>query len=124
MAEPVTVPPTAAPPSPVRARIAPAAVLSVTLLGTNALAYVFTMLAARLLAPAAYGELAALMGVLLVGVVPATGLQTAAALHLGARRAASVFRLTSPAPPKKPWGSSRPKTKLASVTVASCPPRP
>ncbi|WP_344687771.1 hypothetical protein [Blastococcus jejuensis] len=89
MAEPVTVPPTAAPPSPVRARIAPAAVLSVTLLGTNALAYVFTMLAARLLAPAAYGELAALMGVLLVGVVPATGLQTAAALHLGARRGAA-----------------------------------
>ena len=85
MAEPLTVAPAAVTPSPVRARIAPAAVLSVALLGTNALAYVFTVLAARLLAPAAYGELAALMGVLLVGVVPATGLQTAAALHLGRR---------------------------------------
>jgi O-antigen/teichoic acid export membrane protein len=44
---------------------------------------VFTVLAARLLASAAFGELAALLGVLLVGTVPATGLQTAAALHLG-----------------------------------------
>jgi O-antigen/teichoic acid export membrane protein len=69
---------------PVRA--VPAVVVSVALLGTSALAYVFTVLAARLLAPAAYGELAALLGVLLVGVVPATGLQTAAALQLGGHR--------------------------------------
>src|SRR3954447_11226898 len=63
--------------------LGPAALVSVAFLGTNALAYVFTVLAARVLAPAAFGELAALMGVLLVGSVPATGLQTAAALHLG-----------------------------------------
>ena len=63
-----------------------AAMVSMAFLGTNALSYVFTVLAARVLAPAAFGELAALLGVLLVGVVPATGLQTAAALYLGGSR--------------------------------------
>ncbi len=61
----------------------PAALVSLALLGVNALAYVFTVGAARLLAPEAYGELAALLGVMFIGVVPATGLQTAAALKLG-----------------------------------------
>src|SRR5688572_3475550 len=65
--------------------LGPAALVSVAFLGANALAYGFTVLAARSLAPAAYGELAALLGLLLVGTVPATGLQTAAALHLGRR---------------------------------------
>jgi hypothetical protein len=63
-----------------------AALVSVAFLGANALAYAFTVLAARLLAPAAFGELAALTSVLLVGSVPATGVQTAAALSLGGRR--------------------------------------
>ena len=63
--------------------LGPAALVSVAYLGANALAYVFTVLAARLLVPSAFGELAALLGVLLVGTVPATGLQTAAALYLG-----------------------------------------
>ena len=67
-----------------RRLVVPAALMSIAFLGTNVLAYVFTVLAARLLAPAAFGELAALLGVLLVGSVPATGLQTAAALGLGA----------------------------------------
>jgi O-antigen/teichoic acid export membrane protein len=65
--------------------LGPAALVSVAFLGANALGYVFTVLAARSLAPAAYGELAALLGLLLVGSVPATGLQTAAALSLGRR---------------------------------------
>ena len=63
-----------------------AALVSVAFLGTNALAYAFTVLAARMLAPAAFGELAALTSVLLVGSVPATGVQTAAALYLGGRQ--------------------------------------
>ncbi|MGY1721023.1 hypothetical protein ACI8AG_18455 [Blastococcus sp. SYSU DS0552] len=62
-----------------------AALVTVAFLGANALAYVFTVLAARLLAPAAYGELAALLGVVLVGAVPGTGVQTTAALVLGGR---------------------------------------
>lgn len=87
MTEPVTLPPVAVAAPVSRLRALPAALISVALLGTNVLAYAFTVLAARTLAPAAYGELAALMGVLLVGVVPTTGLQTAAALYLGRSRA-------------------------------------
>jgi O-antigen/teichoic acid export membrane protein len=90
----------AAPPSP--RLIGPAALVSVAFLGTNALAYVFTVLAARLLVPAAFGELAALLSVLLVGTVPATGLQTAAALHLGGRR------------------DGRPRAVLARLHAAAC----
>ncbi len=71
-------------------RAVPAAVLSGALLAVSALSYVVTVLAARVLTPASYGELAALLGVLLVGVVPATGLQTAAALDLGGRRTGTV----------------------------------
>ncbi|MPQ97012.1 polysaccharide biosynthesis protein [Modestobacter sp. I12A-02628] len=71
--------------------VAPAALLSLTLLGVNGLAYVFTLLATRVLAPSAFGELAALLNVLLIGVVPAAALQTVTALRLGgaARRGAS-----------------------------------
>ncbi|MGY1744379.1 hypothetical protein [Blastococcus sp. SYSU D00695] len=64
----------------------PAALVSLALLGVNGIAYVFTVIAARLLVPGAYGELAALLSVMFIGVVPATGLQTAAALTLGAGR--------------------------------------
>jgi hypothetical protein len=74
----------------------PAALVSLALLGVNGLAYVMTVVAARLLAPEAFGELAALLGVMFIGVVPATGLQTAAALTLGANpqnRALVVARL-------------------------------
>ena len=67
-------------------RAVPAALVSAALMGVSALAYVFTVLAARALVPHAYGELAALLGVALVGIVPATGLQTAAALYLGGHR--------------------------------------
>ncbi|RBY87894.1 polysaccharide biosynthesis protein [Blastococcus sp. TF02A-30] len=66
--------------------LAPAAAVSAAFLGANALAYVLTVLAARLLAPSTYGELASLLGLLLVGSVPATGVQTAIALFLGGRR--------------------------------------
>ncbi len=65
-------------------RARPATLLSLALLGTNALAYAVTVASARLLAPEAFGELSALLGVLLIGVVPAVGVQTAAALALGA----------------------------------------
>jgi hypothetical protein len=63
-----------------------AALVSAVLLGVNALSYAFTTLAARALAPHAYGELAALLSLSLVGAVPGMGLQTAAALHLGGAR--------------------------------------
>ncbi|MGY1732576.1 hypothetical protein ACI798_13740 [Geodermatophilus sp. SYSU D01045] len=79
------------------ARVAPAALVSGALLSVSALSYVVTVLAARVLTPASYGELAALLGLLLVGTVPASGLQTATALRLGGRppgeAAAEVPRL-------------------------------
>lgn len=61
-------------------------VLSVALLAGNALAYLMVVLAARLLAPEAFGELATLQGLLLIGVVPAAGMQATAALMLAGDR--------------------------------------
>ncbi len=49
---------------------------------SNASGYLLTVVAARLLAPAAFGELGALLALLLVGAVPAMGLQTAVALRV------------------------------------------
>src|SRR3954447_25212975 len=70
-----------------------AALVSVALLAVNALSYVFTVLAARTLVPQAYGELAALLGVLLIGAVPGTGLQTASALRLAGPSGGDLPRL-------------------------------
>jgi O-antigen/teichoic acid export membrane protein len=64
-----------------RARIEALAV-SVALLSANALGYVFNVTAARAVAPELYGALGSLMALLLVGVVPAMGMQTATALHI------------------------------------------
>ena len=94
--EPVTTAEVATAP-PRALRFGPAALLSAALLASNGLAYAFTVLAARSLAPGAYGELAALLGLVLVGAVPATGLQTSVAIRLGGvaedRRADEVARL-------------------------------
>lgn len=79
-----------------RARIEALAV-SVALLSANALGYVFNITAARAVAPELYGALGSLMALLLVGVVPAMGLQTATALHIaglsGADRVTGERRL-------------------------------
>lgn len=48
----------------------------------NALGYLLTLVAIRRLEPAAYGELAALLSLLLVGAVPMTGLQLHVALDV------------------------------------------
>jgi len=97
MAEPLILGHVAAPPdrTPPSRFLGSAALVSAAFLGVNAFAYVFTVGAARVLAPAAYGELAALLSVLLVASVPATGVQTAAALFLGGRpdRTGTVARL-------------------------------
>lgn len=52
------------------------------LLFANAMGYVFNLTAARALVPEVYGALGSLMALLLVGVVPAMGLQTATALFI------------------------------------------
>lgn len=63
-------------------------------MASNASGYLLTVVAARALAPAAFGELGALLAVLLVGAVPAMGVQTVVALrvagHPGETRAPLV----------------------------------
>lgn len=63
-------------------------------MASNASGYLLTVIAARLLAPAAFGELSALLAVLLVGVVPAMGVQTAVALRVAANPGEPVAPLS------------------------------
>lgn len=53
-------------------------------MASNASGYLLVVVAARVLAPQAFGELSALLAVLLVGAVPAMGVQTAVALRVAA----------------------------------------
>lgn len=53
-------------------------------MASNASSYLLVVVAARMLAPPAFGELSALLAVLLVGAVPAMGVQTAVALRVAA----------------------------------------
>ncbi|WP_410568252.1 polysaccharide biosynthesis protein [Amycolatopsis sp. cmx-4-61] len=59
-----------------------AILVSLALAGNNAASYVLSLAAARLLAPGAFGELSSLLAVLVIGVVPAMGLQTVVALRV------------------------------------------
>ncbi|MGH3860855.1 lipopolysaccharide biosynthesis protein [Actinokineospora sp.] len=59
------------------------AVLVAGALGVNNVAsYLLTLVAARLLVPASFGELGSLLAVLVIGAVPALGLQTVVALRV------------------------------------------
>jgi F0F1-type ATP synthase assembly protein I len=59
-----------------------AILVSLALAGNNAGSYVLSLTAARILAPGAFGELSSLLAVLVIGVVPAMGLQTVVALRV------------------------------------------
>ncbi|WIY06386.1 oligosaccharide flippase family protein [Amycolatopsis mongoliensis] len=59
-----------------------AILVSLALAGNNAGSYVLSLVAARILAPGAFGELSSLLAVLVIGVVPAMGLQTVVALRV------------------------------------------
>lgn len=59
-----------------------AILVSLALAGNNAGSYVLSLAAARILAPGAFGELSSLLAVLVIGVVPAMGLQTVVALRV------------------------------------------
>lgn len=73
-----------------RARIE-AALVSVALFGANALSYLLNMIAARALAPDVYGALGSLLAIIVVGAVPAMGMQAVAALRIaGAAGAAGA----------------------------------
>lgn len=64
-----------------RVRVA-ALLVSIGVAGTQAASYLLNVVAARLLEPSTFGELSSLLAVLVVGAVPAMGLQTAAALRV------------------------------------------
>ncbi|MGH3877513.1 MAG: lipopolysaccharide biosynthesis protein [Actinophytocola sp.] len=64
-----------------RVRVA-ALLVSVGVAGLQAASYLLNVVAARLLVPASFGELSSLLAVLVVGAVPAMGLQTVAALRV------------------------------------------
>lgn len=63
-----------------------AILVSLALAGNNAGAYALSLVAARLLLPSAFGELSSLLAVLVIGVVPAMGLQTVVALRVARQR--------------------------------------
>jgi len=64
-----------------RAKVS-ALLVSGAVAGNQAAAYLLNVLAARLLVPAAFGELGSLLAVLVVGAVPAMGMQTVTALRV------------------------------------------
>ncbi|SFW69762.1 polysaccharide biosynthesis protein [Amycolatopsis australiensis] len=73
-----------------------AILVSLALAGNNAASYVLSLVAARILAPGAFGELSSLLAVLVIGVVPAMGLQTVVALRVArspAPQTGSLFAL-------------------------------
>ena len=67
-----------------------AAMVSVALFGANALSYLLNMVAARALAPDVYGALGSLLALVVVGAVPAMGMQTVAALHVAGTPASTM----------------------------------
>jgi O-antigen/teichoic acid export membrane protein len=69
-----------------RVRLAGAGLVAAAITAMNVATYGFTLIAARLLAPEHFGELTALMGVLLVGNVVALGLQATTARRLATRQ--------------------------------------
>jgi O-antigen/teichoic acid export membrane protein len=69
-----------------------ALIVSVASLAGNVSNYVFTVVAARLLVPASFGELSALMAVLVVGIVPAMSVQTGVALYVATVERTSARR--------------------------------
>ncbi|RZS44768.1 O-antigen/teichoic acid export membrane protein [Herbihabitans rhizosphaerae] len=72
-----------------------AVAVSVALAASNAAAYVLTVIAARVLAPSVFGEFSSLFALLVVGAVPAMGLQTVVALRVarGRREGGEAFTL-------------------------------
>ena len=84
------------PPADLRTRLSGAGVVAASITAMNVATYGFTLVAARLLEPRYFGELTALMGIILVGNVAALGLQATTARRLATEsdpeRQAAVIR--------------------------------
>jgi O-antigen/teichoic acid export membrane protein len=69
------------PTAPANTRVS-ALLVSAGVAGTQLASYLLNVIAARLLVPAAFGELGSLLAVLVIGSVPAMGMQTVTALRV------------------------------------------
>ena len=88
MAEPGTVQPGATPvPGAVRGLARSGAVLAGATLAANVLGYVLVLALSRLLPPADYGAVGALLNLAVIGLVPALAVQLVAARRTAARAA-------------------------------------
>ncbi|MFD8494812.1 polysaccharide biosynthesis protein [Amycolatopsis sp. NPDC059657] len=70
-----------------------AILVSLALACNNAGSYALSLVAARILVPSAFGELSSLLAVLVIGVVPAMGLQTVTALRVARKSDTSLMAL-------------------------------
>lgn len=106
------------PTSELRSRLAGAGMVAVAITGMNVASYGFTLVAAHLLAPAHFGELTALMGIILVGNVAALGLQATTARRIATRRTADERAAVIDAARRATWIVAG---AVAAVTLALSP---
>jgi O-antigen/teichoic acid export membrane protein len=106
------------PPADLRSRLAGAGMVAVSITAMNVATYGFTLVAARLLAPAHFGELTAMMGIILVGNVAALGLQATTARRIATRRTADERAGVVDAARRATWIAA---SAVAGVTLALSP---
>ncbi|HKE70885.1 MAG TPA: polysaccharide biosynthesis protein [Nocardioidaceae bacterium] len=106
------------PPSDLRSRLAGAGLVAVAITGMNVATYGFTLVAAHLLAPAHFGELTAMMGIILVGNVAALGLQATTARRIATRNTAGERAAVIEAARRATWIAAG---GVAVVTLALSP---
>jgi len=106
------------PPADLRSRLAGAGMVAVSITAMNVATYSFTLVAARLLAPAHFGELTAMMGIVLVGNVAALGLQATTARRIATRRTDDEQAAVIDAARRATWMAA---ATVAAVTLALSP---
>jgi O-antigen/teichoic acid export membrane protein len=106
------------PPADLRSRLAGAGMVAVSITAMNVATYGFTLAAARLLDPALFGELTAMMGIVLVGNVAALGLQATTARRIATRRTEEEHATVIDAARRATWIAA---AAVAAVTLALSP---
>jgi O-antigen/teichoic acid export membrane protein len=105
-------------PANLRSRLAGAGMVAVSITAMNVATYGFTLVAARLLDPAHFGELTAMMGIVLVGNVAALGLQATAARRIATQRTDDERAAVIDAARRATWIAA---AAVAAVTLALSP---
>jgi O-antigen/teichoic acid export membrane protein len=106
------------PTAELRSRLAGAGMVAVAITAMNVATYGFTLVAARLLAPAHFGELTAMMGIILVGNVAALGLQATTARRIATQSTADERAAVIDAARRATWIAA---SVVAAVTLALSP---